>query len=60
MPRSPDGNVIADYVGTIGDPEAVAAFMSSVPGVVDHGLFPPAMTAEVIVASPSGLERRAL
>jgi ribose 5-phosphate isomerase A len=60
MPRSPDGNVIADYVGPIGDPEAVAAFLSSVPGVVDHGLFPPAMTAEVIVASPSGLERRAL
>jgi ribose 5-phosphate isomerase A len=60
MPRSPDGNVIADYVGPIGDPEAVAAFLSSVPGVVDHGLFPPAMTAEVIVASPSGVERRAL
>jgi ribose 5-phosphate isomerase A len=60
MPPSPDGNVIADYTGPIDDPAAVAAFLSSTPGVVDHGLFPPALTAEVIVASPAGLERRVL
>jgi ribose 5-phosphate isomerase A len=59
-PASPDGNVIADYTGPIDDPAAVAAFLSSVPGVVDHGLFPPGMTAAVIVAGPGGVERRLL
>jgi ribose 5-phosphate isomerase A len=58
MPRSPDGNVIVDYTGPIDDPSTLAAFLSSVPGVVDHGLFPPAMTAEVIVAGPDGVQRR--
>jgi len=60
MPASPDGNVIADYTGPVEDPAAVAAFLSSVPGVVDHGLFPPGMTAEVISAGPDGVERRLL
>jgi ribose 5-phosphate isomerase A len=57
-PLSPDGHVIADYAGPVEDPGAVAAFLSSVPGVVDHGLFPPAMTAEVVIAGPGGVERR--
>jgi ribose 5-phosphate isomerase A len=60
MPRSPDGNVIADYTGPVEDPAAVAAFLSSVPGVVDHGLFPPAMVAETIVAGPDGVQRRVM
>jgi ribose 5-phosphate isomerase A len=59
-PASPDCGVIADYRGAIDDPEAVAAWLSSLPGVVDHGLFPPALTAEVIVAGPEGVERRTL
>src|SRR4051794_33037079 len=58
LPASPDGNVIADYTGRVDDPAALAAFLSSMPGVVDHGLFPPALTAEVIVAGPGGVERR--
>ncbi|HWH92349.1 MAG TPA: ribose 5-phosphate isomerase A [Baekduia sp.] len=60
MPASPDGNVIADYAGPVDDPAAVAAFLSSVPGVVDHGLFPPSMIAEVVVAGAGGVERRVL
>jgi ribose 5-phosphate isomerase A len=58
VPESPDGNVIADYAGPVDDPEALAAFLSAMPGVVDHGLFPPALTAEVIVAGPDGVQRR--
>ncbi|WCB92833.1 Ribose-5-phosphate isomerase A [Baekduia alba] len=58
MAPSPDGNVIADYTGPIDDPAALAAFLSSVPGLVDHGLFPPALTAEVVVAGPDGVRRR--
>jgi ribose 5-phosphate isomerase A len=59
-PPSPDAGVIADYTGDVGDPAALAARLSAMPGVVDHGLFPPALTAEVIVAGPDGVTRRRL
>jgi ribose 5-phosphate isomerase A len=58
MPPSPDGNVIADYTGPVDDPAATAAWLSSMPGVVDHGLFPPALTAEIVVAGAEGVRRR--
>ena len=41
--------MIADYSGAIGGPDALEAWLSSVPGVVAHGLFQPALVAEVIV-----------
>jgi len=47
-PRSPDGGVIADYRGEVGDPGALAARLSSTPGVVGHGLFAPSMVSQVI------------
>ena len=60
-PPSPDGGVIADYAGDgLDDPAALAARLSATPGVVDHGLFPPALTSEVIVAGPDGISRRRL
>lgn len=59
-PPSPDGGVIADLTGDVRDPEALAARLSAAPGVIDHGLFPPSLTHEVIVAGPDGLARRAL
>ena len=59
-PPSPDGNLIADYTGPVGDPAALAALLSATPGVVDHGLFAPTLTAEIIIASVAGIERRAL
>ena len=46
VPRSPDGGVIADYVGPVGDPEELAARLAATPGVVEHGLFPPASWSE--------------
>ena len=48
-PPSPDGGVIADYRGEVGDPAELAALARGDPGVVDHGLFPPEMVSEVIV-----------
>ena len=45
VPASPDGGVIADYLGEIGDPAQLAARLSSTPGVVEHGLFPPEMVS---------------
>jgi ribose 5-phosphate isomerase A len=58
-PPSPDGGVIADYQGDLSDPEAVAAFLSATPGLVDHGLFAPTLTSAVIIAHADGtIERR--
>jgi ribose 5-phosphate isomerase A len=49
VPLSPDGGVIADYHGPVVDPAALAAWLSSTPGVVAHGLFPPRMVAMAFV-----------
>jgi ribose 5-phosphate isomerase A len=58
LPRSPDGGVLAFWRGEIGDPAATSAFIASVPGVVDHGLFPPSMVSDVIIARGSEVEHR--
>jgi ribose 5-phosphate isomerase A len=48
-PPSPDGGVIADYLGDVADPAELAATLSGMPGVVDHGLFPPEMVSDVLI-----------
>jgi len=53
---SPDGNLIADYYGEIGDPGELAARLSSVPGVVEHGLFPPDLVSDLLVARGARVE----
>ena len=57
VPLSPDGGVIADYQGPVGDPAALAARLAATPGVVDHGLFPPEMVATVLVGRGESAER---
>jgi ribose 5-phosphate isomerase A len=49
VPPSPDGGVIADYLGPIGDPGELAARLAAAPGVVEHGLFPPSLVDDVLV-----------
>jgi ribose 5-phosphate isomerase A len=56
-PLSPDGGVIADYVGEFDDPAALAERLSCAPGVVEHGLFPPSMVADVIVGRGGEVEQ---
>jgi ribose 5-phosphate isomerase A len=56
-PPSPDGGVIADYHGPVEDPAALAAWLASTPGVVDHGLFPPEMVATILVGRADSVER---
>jgi len=56
---SPDGNLIADYFGPLGDPTSLASRLSATPGVVEHGLFAPQMVSCVLIAGESGVERRA-
>jgi ribose 5-phosphate isomerase A len=60
VPPSPDSGVIADYLGPVDDPAALAARLSATPGVVDHGLFPPALVSEVLVGRGDGVERIAV
>jgi ribose 5-phosphate isomerase A len=57
VPLSPDGGVIADYAGELDDPAALAAQLSATPGVVEHGLFPPALVADVLVARGTEVDR---
>ncbi|MDP9294821.1 MAG: ribose 5-phosphate isomerase A [Actinomycetota bacterium] len=58
VPPSPDGGLIADYLGAVDDPSALAARLSAIPGVVDHGLFGPELVSEVLVARGGEVERR--
>ncbi len=60
VPPSPDGGVIADYRGPIGDPAALAARLEADPGVAAHGLFGPDMVSEVLVGAGSAVERLTL
>ena len=55
---SPDGGVIADYRGEIGDPAALAARLEADPGIAAHGLFPPDMVSEVLVGAAGTVERQ--
>jgi ribose 5-phosphate isomerase A len=60
VPPSPDGGVIADYLGPVEDPTDLADRLAAVPGVVEHGLFPPELVSEVLVARDGRVERIAL
>ncbi len=49
VPRSPDGGIIADYFGDVADVAELAARLDTQSGVVDHGLFAPALVSCVLV-----------
>jgi ribose 5-phosphate isomerase A len=57
VPPSPDQGVIADYLGPVPDPRSLAARLSAAPGVVEHGLFDPALISEVVVGRDKSVER---
>lgn len=66
-PESPDGNLIADYLGPVtgsggpnDGPSGLAARLSATPGVVEHGLFEPALVSDILIAGPSGVEHRTI
>src|SRR3954447_948719 len=58
IPLSPDGGAIADYLGDVEDPAALAARLAGTPGVVDHGLFAPSLVSDVLVARDGEIEHR--
>jgi ribose 5-phosphate isomerase A len=57
VPPSPDGGIIADYRGKIGDPAALAARLAADPGISSHGLFPPYMVSEVLIGVGDTVDR---
>jgi ribose 5-phosphate isomerase A len=57
VPPSPDGGVIADYLGPVEDPADLADRLAAIPGVVEHGLFPPDLVSEILVARNGRVER---
>src|ERR671929_145243 len=57
VPMSPDGGAIADYTGAFEDPAQLAAQLSATVGVVEHGLFPPELVSDVLVARGDDVER---
>jgi ribose 5-phosphate isomerase A len=60
VPRSPDGGVIADYLGEVGDPDELAARLSAAVGLVEHGLFSAAMVSDVVIGRGDEVDVRSL
>ncbi len=54
--RSDNGNLLMDaHFGPIDDPAALAAELSAIPGLVEHGLFAGSLVERVVVAGPDGV-----
>ena len=60
VPVTADGNVLVDFLGKVGDPNELASVLAAVPGVVEHGLFPPSLVSEVLVGLADGSVERLL
>jgi ribose 5-phosphate isomerase A len=56
-PPSPDGGVIADYYGDVADPMRLSHQLSSIVGVVAHGIFAPDLVSEILIGSKDGIRR---
>jgi ribose 5-phosphate isomerase A len=52
--RSPDGGLIADWLGEVRDPGVLASRLDADPGVVSHGLFPPEMVTDLVIGGANG------
>jgi ribose 5-phosphate isomerase A len=56
-PRTPDGGVIADWVGPVESPDDLCRKLEATPGVVEHGLFGPELVSLVLVGRGDEVER---
>jgi ribose 5-phosphate isomerase A len=57
-PPTPDGGVLADYLGPVDDPERLSALFGATAGIVGHGLFPPSMVSSVLIGRGGRVEER--
>jgi ribose 5-phosphate isomerase A len=58
VPPSPDGGLIADYLGPVEDPRELSNRLSCTPGLIEHGLFSPELVSTILIASEQGVEVR--
>ncbi len=58
LPPSPDGGLIADYLGPVADPRELATRLGATPGVVEHGLFEPELVSLILIAGVESVQRR--
>jgi ribose 5-phosphate isomerase len=58
FPPSPDGGLIADYLGPVGDPAELARRLAATPGVIEHGLFEPELVSLILIGTGAGVTRR--
>ncbi len=56
-PRTPDGGVLADWVGPIDKPATLSERFEVMPGVVESGFFPPGLISQVLVGRGETVER---
>jgi ribose 5-phosphate isomerase A len=56
-PTTPDGGVLADWLGPVDRPAALASRIAATPGVVEHGLFSPELVSEILVGRGDRVER---
>ena len=54
---TPDGGVLADWIGPVADSAGLATWLAAMPGVVEHGLFAPELVSEVLVGRGDKVER---
>ena len=50
--------MLADYHAEVDDPATLAAMLDAAPGVVAHGLFPPALVTTVLIGRGDEVEMR--
>jgi len=54
--RSDNGNLLMDaHFDPIADPVALAAELATIPGIVEHGIFPASLVERVVVAGENGV-----
>jgi ribose 5-phosphate isomerase A len=56
-PPTPDGGILVDWRGPVEDPASLAALLDRTSGIVEHGLFPPELVAEVLVGRGQSVDR---
>ena len=56
-PPTPDGGLLADWVGPVDEPAELAARLEATPGLVEYGLFAPELVSDVIVGRGDRADR---
>ena len=54
---TPDGGVLADWIGPVAHVAELATWLAATPGVVEHGLFAPELVSEVLIGRKDEVER---